>query len=40
VESIYQDLRKFGVKKNAIEAKLKEVAEKSKEKKVWTAKAG
>jgi chromatin assembly factor 1 subunit A len=38
VESVYQELRGFGVKKNAVEAKLKEVGEKSKEKRVWIVK--
>jgi hypothetical protein len=40
VESIYQDLRTHKVKKNAIEAKVKEVGEKCKEKKVWIVKPG
>jgi chromatin assembly factor 1 subunit A len=40
VESIYQDLRAHKVKKNAIEAKVKEVGEKCKEKKVWIVKGG
>ena len=40
VESIYQDLRTHKVKKNAIEAKVKEVGEKCKEKKVWILKPG
>jgi hypothetical protein len=35
VESVYQELRAHKVKKNAIEAKVREVAEKSKEKKIW-----
>jgi len=39
VESIYQELRGFNVKKNSIEAKIKEVGEKSKEKKVWIVKS-
>jgi hypothetical protein len=38
VESIYQELRPHKVKKNAIEAKIKEVGEKCKEKKVWIIK--
>jgi chromatin assembly factor 1 subunit A len=38
VESIYQEFRGFGVKKNAVEAKVKEVSEKSKERKVWIVK--
>jgi chromatin assembly factor 1 subunit A len=38
VESIYQEFRVFGVKRNAVEAKLKEVSEKSKERKVWIVK--
>lgn len=39
VETVYQDLRAHKVKKNAIEAKLKEVGEKSKEKKIWVVKS-
>ncbi|KAH9842954.1 chromatin assembly factor 1 subunit A-domain-containing protein [Rhodofomes roseus] len=35
VESVYQDLREQRVKKNAIEAKVKEVGEKSKTQKIW-----
>lgn len=39
VDSIYQDLRSHKIKKNAIEAKVKEVGEKSKDgKKVWVLK--
>ncbi|KIK97080.1 hypothetical protein PAXRUDRAFT_825292 [Paxillus rubicundulus Ve08.2h10] len=38
VESIYQDLRIHKVKKNAIEAKVREVGEKSKDKKIWVVK--
>jgi len=38
VESIYQDLRIHKVKKNAIEAKVREVGEKSKDKKAWVVK--
>ena len=38
VESIYLDLREHKVKKTAIEAKLREVGEKCKEKKVWVVK--
>ena len=38
VESIYLDLREHKVKKTAIEAKLREVGEKCKEKKVWIVK--
>ena len=40
VESIYQDLRVHKIKKNAIEAKLREIGEKSKEKKIWVIKPG
>ena len=40
VEAIYQELRVHKVKKNAIEAKVKEVGEKCKEKKVWVIKQG
>jgi chromatin assembly factor 1 subunit A len=38
VESIHQDLKAEKVKKNAIEAKVREVGEKSKDKKVWVVK--
>lgn len=38
VESIYLDLREFKVKKVAIEAKVREVGEKCKDKKVWIVK--
>jgi len=38
VESIYLELREHKVKKTAIEAKLREVGEKCKEKKVWVVK--
>ncbi|THH33913.1 hypothetical protein EUX98_g344 [Antrodiella citrinella] len=38
VETVYQDLRIHKVKKNAIEAKLKEIGEKSKETKLWVVK--
>ncbi|KAF9246469.1 chromatin assembly factor 1 subunit A-domain-containing protein [Melanogaster broomeanus] len=38
VESIYQDLRVHKVKKNAIEAKVREVGEKSRDKKIWVVK--
>jgi len=38
VESIYLELREHKVKKVAIEAKVKEVGEKCKEKKVWVIK--
>ena len=38
VESLYQDLRVHKVKKNAIEAKLKEVGEKCPVRKVWIVK--
>lgn len=40
VESIHQELRTHKVKKNAIEAKVREVAEKSKEKKIWIISEG
>lgn len=39
VESIYLELREQGVKKIAIEAKVKEVGEKCKEKRVWVIKS-
>ena len=35
IESIYKDLRIHKIKKNAIEAKVREMGEKSKDKKVW-----
>lgn len=38
VESVYQDLRTYKIKKNAIEAKVREIGEKSKDKKVWVVK--
>ncbi|EGN95488.1 hypothetical protein SERLA73DRAFT_113060 [Serpula lacrymans var. lacrymans S7.3] len=38
VESVFQELRTHKVKKNAIEAKVKELGEKSKEKKIWVVK--
>lgn len=39
VDSIYQDLRSQKIKKNAIEAKIKEVGEKSTDgKKIWVMK--
>ncbi|KAG2349564.1 hypothetical protein BDR05DRAFT_1055214 [Suillus weaverae] len=40
VESVHQELRAYKVKKNAIEAKVREVAEKSKEKKIWIISEG
>ncbi|KAG1826950.1 uncharacterized protein BJ212DRAFT_1474155 [Suillus subaureus] len=40
VESVHQELREHKVKKNAIEAKVREVAEKSKEKKIWVIREG
>lgn len=39
VETIYQELRVHKVKKNAIEAKVREVGEKCKERKVWVVKS-
>ena len=38
VESVYLDLREHKVKKTAIEAKLREVGEKCKDKRVWVVK--
>lgn len=38
VETIYQELKAHKVKKIAIEAKIREVGEKCKEKKVWVVK--
>ncbi|KAG5651779.1 hypothetical protein H0H81_007418 [Sphagnurus paluster] len=40
VEAIYRDLREHKVKKNIIEAKVREVGEKCKEKKFWVVKPG
>ncbi|KAK0210599.1 chromatin assembly factor 1 subunit A-domain-containing protein [Desarmillaria ectypa] len=40
VEAIYQDLRAHKVKKNAIEAKVREVGEKNKDTKFWKVKPG
>ncbi|KAH8107191.1 hypothetical protein BXZ70DRAFT_282272 [Cristinia sonorae] len=39
VEMVYHELRVHKVKKNAIESKLREIAEKAKEKKVWVVKS-
>lgn len=39
VETIYQELRVHKVKKNAIEAKVREVGEKCKERRVWVVKS-
>jgi chromatin assembly factor 1 subunit A len=38
VESVYQELREHKIKKNAILAKIKEVGQKCKEKKIWVVK--
>lgn len=38
VDLIFQDLKALGIKKNALEAKLREVAVKDKGKKVWVVK--
>ncbi|KAF9466308.1 hypothetical protein BDZ94DRAFT_1319571 [Collybia nuda] len=38
VEAIYRELREYKVKKNAIEAKVREVGEKCKQKKFWVVK--
>ncbi|KAI8998819.1 hypothetical protein BD414DRAFT_433013 [Trametes punicea] len=40
VETVHRELQAHRVKKNAIEAKVREVGEKCKEKKVWVVKAG
>ncbi|KAG5354202.1 hypothetical protein C0989_003715 [Termitomyces sp. Mn162] len=40
VETIHRDLREHKVKKNMIEAKIREVGEKCKEKKYWIVKSG
>lgn len=39
VETLHQELKEHKVKKNSIEAKVREVAEKCKERKVWILKA-
>ncbi|KAI0928366.1 hypothetical protein AcW1_005632 [Taiwanofungus camphoratus] len=39
VETVHQELKERGVKKNAIEAKVREVGEKCREKKIWIVKA-
>lgn len=39
VETLHQELKEHKVKKNSIEAKIREVAEKCKERKVWILKA-
>lgn len=39
VEAIFQELRDHKVKKNSIEAKVKEIAEKGKDKKIWVLKS-
>lgn len=38
VDTLYQDLKPMGIKKNALEVKLREVAEKDKEMKSWKVK--
>ena len=38
VETLHQELKEHKIKKNSIEAKIREVAEKCKEKKVWVIK--
>lgn len=38
LDSIFQDLKLFGIKKNALEVKLREVSEKDKAKKAWVVK--
>lgn len=38
VDLIYQDLRSLGIKKNALELKVREVLEKHKETKLWKVK--
>jgi chromatin assembly factor 1 subunit A len=38
VEAVYQDLKSQKVKKNSIEVKVKEIAEKCREKKYWVLK--
>ncbi|KIY66282.1 hypothetical protein CYLTODRAFT_437492 [Cylindrobasidium torrendii FP15055 ss-10] len=39
VESVYQDLKQYNVKKNAIEVKIRQVAEKTKGSKMWALKS-
>lgn len=39
VDTVFRELQAHKVKKNAIEAKVREVGEKCKEKKVWVVKA-
>ena len=39
IETVHRELQAHKVKKNAIEAKVREIAEKCKEKKVWVVKA-
>ena len=40
VEKVHADLQEYKVRKNAIEAKIREVAEKSAQGRVWVLKAG
>ena len=39
METVHRELQAHRVKKNAIEAKVREVGEKSKERKVWVVRA-
>jgi chromatin assembly factor 1 subunit A len=38
LDSVFQDIKSLGIKKNALEVKLREVAEKDKTKKAWVVK--
>jgi chromatin assembly factor 1 subunit A len=38
LDSLFQDLKALGIKKNALEVKLREVSEKDKSKKAWVVK--
>ena len=38
LDSLFQDLKSLGIKKNALEVKLREVSEKDKSKKAWVVK--
>lgn len=38
LDSLFQDMKSLGVKKNALEVKLREVSEKDKNKKTWVVK--
>jgi hypothetical protein len=40
VDAVHQELKAHKIKKNAIEARIKEIGEKCKEKRVWVLKPG